>query len=76
MKNVLWESGKKLWNIIVGTFRNIFNVEKDFAKSRYRKCKKCPYIDKSIFGEYCSKCGCLIQSKIKVENEKCIIGKW
>jgi hypothetical protein len=42
MKNVFWENGKniikslyniikKIHNIIIGTFRNIFNIEKDYA---------------------------------------------
>lgn len=87
MKNVFWENGKniikslctiikKIRNIIIGTFRNIFNIEKDYAQRRYEICKQCEFIDSSILGEYCSKCGCLIKSKIKVKNEKCLMKKW
>lgn len=80
MKNVFWENGKKIFikigHIIIGTFRNIFNIKKDYDKKRYEICKQCEFIDSSVLGEYCSKCGCLIKSKIKVKNEKCILEKW
>lgn len=80
MKNVFQVNGKnifrKLLNIIIGTFKNIFKIKTNYESVRYEICKQCSDKDSSILGEYCSKCGCLIKSKIKVKNEKCLMGKW
>lgn len=80
MRNVFQVNGenifKKLINIIIGTFRNVFKIKTNYETNRYEICKQCTHIDESVLGEYCSKCGCLIKSKIKVKNEKCLMKKW
>lgn len=66
----------KLRNIIVGTYRNIFNKNQDLAIRRLKYCNKCEH--KIMFmGQYiCNQCGCILESKVRVEDEHCIIDKW
>ena len=66
----------KLRNIIVGTYRNIFNKNIDLAIRRLKYCDKCEH--KILFmGQYiCNQCGCILESKVRVEDEHCIIDKW
>lgn len=67
---------KKIKNIIIGTYRNIFNKNQDLATQRLKYCNKCKH-RMSFMGQYiCDQCGCIIESKIRVEDEHCMIGKW
>lgn len=67
---------KKIRNIIIGTYRNIFNKNQDLATQRLKYCNKCEH--KMMFmGQYiCDQCGCIIESKVRVEDEHCMIDKW
>lgn len=68
---------KKIWHIILGTFRNIFGVQTEFEKERLEICNCCEHrvqIGKNIY--MCSQCGCIIKSKVKVEDEQCLLKKW
>lgn len=66
----------KLRNIIVGTYRNIFNKNQDLATRRLEYCNKCEH-KISFMGQYiCNQCGCILESKVRVEDEHCIIDKW
>jgi len=67
---------KKLKNIIIGTYRNIFNKKQDLATQRLKYCNKCEH--RIMFmGQYiCDQCGCILESKVRVEDEHCVIDKW
>ena len=67
---------RKIRNIIIGTYRNIFNKNQDLATQRLKHCNKCEH--KMFFmGQYiCDQCGCILESKVRVEDEHCMIDKW
>ena len=66
----------KIWHIIIGTYRNVFNKKQDLAIQRLKYCNKCEH--RIMFmGQYiCNQCGCILESKVRVEDEHCIIDKW
>lgn len=68
---------KKMVNIVVGTYNNIFNKNNKVARERLKICSKCSekkYIWK--LGYICKQCGCILESKTRVNNEKCPLNKW
>ena len=67
---------RKVRNIIIGTYRNIFNKNQDLATQRLKYCNKCEH-RMMFMGQYiCDQCGCILESKVRVEDEHCIIDKW
>lgn len=67
----------KIYNIILGTLKNIFRIYPDFSYGRLKKCNKCKNMKYHILlGNYCDICGCIIKSKITIKKEKCPINKW
>ena len=67
---------RKIRNIILGTYRNVFNKNQDLATLRLRYCNKCEH-RMMFMGQYiCDQCGCIIESKVRVEDEHCMIDKW
>lgn len=67
---------KKVRNIIIGTYRNIFNKNQDLATRRLKYCNKCEH-RMMFMGQYiCDQCGCILESKVRVEDEHCMIDKW
>ena len=66
----------KIWHIIIGTYRNIFNKNQDLATRRLKYCNKCEHRIK-FAGQYiCDQCGCILESKTRVKDEHCMIDKW
>lgn len=66
----------KIYHIIIGTYRNIFNKNQDLATQRLQYCNKCEHCI-MFMGQYiCDQCGCILESKVRVEDEHCIIDKW
>ena len=67
---------RKVRNIIIGTYRNIFNKNQDLATKRLKYCNKCEH-RMMFMGQYiCDQCGCILESKVRVEDEHCMIDKW
>lgn len=67
---------RKIRNIILGTYRNVFNKNQDLATLRLRYCNKCEH-RMMFMGQYiCDQCGCILESKVRVEDEHCMIDKW
>ena len=67
----------KVLNIIVGTFNNLFGIMPSFGRSRMRKCMGCAHVrNGKVLGYRCSRCGCILRSKVTVRDEKCPIGVW
>jgi hypothetical protein len=67
---------RKIRNIIIGTYRNIFNKKQDLATQRLKYCNKCEH-RMMFMGQYiCDQCGCILESKVRVEDEHCVIDKW
>lgn len=67
----------KIKHIIIGTYNNIFNKEKELSKQRLIVCYMCKD-KKYLFGLgcICKKCGCILKSKTTILDEKCPAGKW
>lgn len=63
-------------NIIKGTIYNVLRKEQKLADERLPICKKCEHIKDTKFGEICSLCGCILESKTRVEDEHCELNKW
>ena len=67
----------KLWHIVEGTFRNIFKLYPEYSTNRLKICNNCPFkCYVPMMGYCCSKCGCVIKSKITIKEERCPVGKW
>ena len=67
---------RKIINIIIGHWYNLFNINSKLYMSRYAYCKNCKHKEK-IFGiNYCSLCGCPLKDKLRVEDEHCLNDKW
>ena len=67
---------KKIKNIIVGWYRMIFGKKMSFAENRKIICSKCSYREKFAGMYFCTKCGCVIDAKVEVEDEICLDGRW
>lgn len=66
----------KIWHIIIGTYRNIFNKKQDLATQRLQYCNKCKHRIMFMGHYICDQCGCILESKVRVEDEHCMIDKW
>lgn len=67
---------RKIRNIVVGTYRNLFGKKEDLARRRKATCMACKFRKRIIITDICSKCGCVINSKVRVADEKCPKGFW
>ena len=64
-------------NIIKGNFNRLFNRKESLFEYRYRMCRHCFHKETiESLGEVCGICGCPLQSKLRVEDEKCDLEKW
>lgn len=66
----------KIRNIIKGTFFNVLRKEQELADKRIPICKKCEHIENTKLGDICGLCGCILESKTRVEDEHCELNKW
>lgn len=67
---------RKIINIIKGTWRNLTGFQSDISKKRKEICKSCEHNIKFMGTRICDQCGCVIDSKVTVENEQCLLNKW
>ena len=68
---------KKVWNIIKGWFYKIFKKKQDLATTRLEICKSCESKMKmDVLGDVCAECGCVLDAKARVSDEKCELNKW
>ena len=67
---------KQITNIITGWYRRLSGKKYDFSENRLKICMKCSYKEEFLGEEYCSCCGCPIRSKVLVEDEICLDGRW
>lgn len=68
---------KKVWNIIKGWWYKIFNKKEDLATTRLAICKTCESkLKLDVLGDVCSECGCVLDAKTRVKDEKCELNKW
>ena len=63
--------------MIKGTLFNLLNRNPKINKYRMNICLDCEHCIKiKKIGYVCEKCGCILESKTRVINEKCKLKKW
>ena len=67
---------KALINIFRGWYYKLFGKKQDLADRRLAICNKCEHKIKTSLGEACSQCGCILDAKIRVDDEVCDMNKW
>ena len=68
---------RKIINIFKGWYYKAFNKNEQLARKRIAICKKCKslvHID--MLGDICNECGCILDAKARVIDEKCELNKW
>lgn len=66
----------KIRNIIIGWTFKLFGLEDNLYNRRWVFCETCPKKVKTSLGEACGECGCVLDAKLRVENEHCDLGRW
>lgn len=51
-------------------------AKKEKVEARLNECKSCENKTNFNLVPFCKKCGCMISAKVRLENQKCPIGKW
>lgn len=67
---------KVVKHIAIGWFNKITNKEEELAQKRLKICKKCSDKEVILNQEICGICGCVLDAKARVKDEKCLKGKW
>ena len=67
---------KKIRHIIIGWLFKLFKIENDLASIRLAICNQCPNKIKTSLGDACGECGCILDAKVRVEDEHCDLDKW
>ena len=63
-------------HILIGWYNKIFLKEQDLANYRLDICKHCQHNVKFLGQDSCDLFGCLLDAKVRVRDEKCLINKW
>ena len=64
-------------NILKGWYYKIFNKHEELAKKRIAICNKCSHKEHiDMVGYICNECGCILDAKTRVLDEKCELNKW
>lgn len=62
--------------IIKGNLLRFFKRNTSLQKDRYKICKTCIDLENTKIGEVCGICGCPLESKLRVKDEKCENNRW
>ena len=78
-----------MFNIIKGHINEVLKKEQDLYLYRIGICKECPLYTNTKIGHLCDKakyinkdykiihgCGCRLDAKARLFDEKCILNKW
>ena len=68
---------KQIFKIIRGWYYKTFDVNRELATKRIAICNKCSkktHVD--MLGDICGECGCVLDAKARVEDERCELNKW
>lgn len=68
---------EKLLHIIIGWYYTFIGKNHKLLQDRMKICDSCDKkirITKNIY--ICDVCGCILQSKNRVKDEECPLGKW
>jgi hypothetical protein len=68
---------QKIINILKGWYYRLFNKNEKLAKKRISICNKCKSkVRIELIGDICDECGCVLEAKARVKDEKCELNKW
>ena len=67
---------EKIRNIILGWFFKLFGLENDLYNRRWTFCETCSKKIETSLGDACKECGCILDAKLRVEDEHCDLGRW
>lgn len=62
--------------ILRGIYYNITKQHQDLATKRLDICYKCDHCILYNRHLICEECGCILNNKTRLENEKCLMNKW
>lgn len=62
--------------IIKSIYFNIKNKHQDLADYRLSICNQCAHKLTIKVGDICDQCGCILENKTRLEEEKCDLCKW
>lgn len=65
-----------LKNIIKGHFNRLFSRNNEVSNKRLDICRDCSNRENTIIGDICGICGCPLDAKTRVDDEKCDMNKW
>lgn len=68
---------KKIKNIIRGWYYKLIGFNWELYEQRMKQCNECSeilYITKNT--KVCGQCGCVLDAKNRVIEEKCPLNKW
>lgn len=72
-----WKMVRKIINIIKGWYYKFFEKNKKLATDRLAICALCKSkVCLEIIGDICDECGCVLDAKVRVKDEKCNLNKW
>lgn len=63
-------------NIIKGNWFRFNKQNNILYTDRYKHCKFCKELENTPIGEVCGLCGCPLDSKLRVAEEKCELNNW
>lgn len=67
----------KPFTILKGTYYNYKKRNQLLAGKRLKICNECENKEEMPFiGDICGLCGCILESKTRLRNEKCLMNKW
>lgn len=67
---------KKIRHIIIGWSLKLFGLQDDLANRRLVLCETCDKRVKTSLGDACGECGCILDAKVRIEDEHCDLDKW
>jgi hypothetical protein len=67
---------ERIRNIILGWLFKIFKIKNDIAKTRLGICSMCEHRINSCLGDICGQCGCVLDAKTRIIDERCDLDKW
>lgn len=63
--------------ILKSIYYKLTNKEEEMSKDRLKICDKCREKQNiKIIGDVCGICGCILDNKTRLFNEKCEMNKW
>lgn len=76
---IKWIEGfiKHPLTIIKSIYYRIYNRHYNMTNKRLKICKHCSSKESIKFvGDICGECGCILDNKTRIIDEKCDLGKW